>query len=106
MKTPEEWALKFLNDPYISGNAAKALVDIFKKIQDEARAEEREAAKGLVEAVPDSFIQAFMQSRAWTAAKDINIQSRKDAQERWLEGDWLKLFVPALAAYRAKVGEV
>lgn len=57
--------------------------------------------KELINTIPQSFIDAFMESRAWTAAKDINVQSRKDAVERWLEADWLKVFVPKVAALKA-----
>jgi hypothetical protein len=37
--------------------------------------------------VPDTFVKHFMENRRWYAARNIDIVSRKDAAERWLEGD-------------------
>lgn len=58
--------------------------------------EQNRALWEALETVPPSFIAAFMERRAWTAARTIDVISRKDAIERQLEGDWLKQFVPAL----------
>lgn len=73
---------------YCVENAARVIV-----LEEQVR-----VLREALEEVPASFIGAFLESRAWTSAKDINIQSRKDAVERWLEGDWLKRFMPKVSA--------
>jgi hypothetical protein len=64
-----------------------------------------EASGDVVEAlwlIPESFIADFVASRAWTAARNLDVISRKDAIDRRLEADWLKEFIPAVAALKTE----
>lgn len=70
MKIPEQWAIELLREPTIHGSPLAAFANIIRQAQSEAVSAEREAAKGLVEALEWLKPYAEVQVRRHSDAED------------------------------------